>query len=187
MIIELLILILILIGGYSLAIWCCSKLKNCNLEEACKEFNKLLSEAVKPRSCNENQINIPDFVNKVWTILNAVDEEVFDKIKKIADTGVQVCRVEDKGDSIYEIKWLFPCCNEQKQEVEALIRGIASDYGLIVIDCTWEQAMGRLEAVCIRVDASGGNSKLAQNLLLNRRNRLIASLEPPEEDYDDEL
>lgn len=47
--------------------------------------------------------------------------------------------------------------------------------------------MGRLEAVCIRIDVSGGNSKLAQNLLLKKRNRLIASLEPPEEDYDDEL
>lgn len=184
---EILNIIFILVGSYALIIWAYSKKENLSLEEACKEVNNLLCKRDDPWSGNKIQINIPDFVNKVWTILNAVDEEVLDKIKNLAGTGVQVCSVEDKGDSIYEIKWLFPCLNEQKPEVEALIRGIASDYGLIVIDCSWEQAMGRLEAVCIRVDASGGNSKLAQNLLLNRRNRLIASLEPPEEDYDDEL
>ena len=184
---EILNLIFILIGGYSLIIWYYSKSKKVNLEEACKEVNNLLCKRDDPRSGNKNQINIPDFVRKVWIILNTVDGEVFSKIKELSKTGTQVCNVEDKGDSIYEIKWLFPCCNEQKQEVEALIKGIASDYGLIVIDCTWEQVMGRLEAVCIRVDVSGGNSKLAQNLLMNRRNRLIASLEPPEDDYDDEL
>jgi|GEM_PF-5429735 hypothetical protein len=184
---ELLNIIFILIGSYSLIIWAYSKKENCSLEEAWKEVNKLLCNRNGPRSGNDNQIIIHDFVTRVWLILKAVDGEVFSKINELNETGTQVCNVEDKGDSIYEIKWLFPCLNEQKAEVEALIRGIASDYGFIVIDCSWEQVMGRLEAVCIRIDVSGGNSKLAQNLLLKKRNRLIASLEPPEEDYDDEL
>lgn len=179
-------LFLIIIGIYSLIIVAYSKSRHLSLECSCKEVKNLIKKAVNP-ICPDKVNNIPDFVNKVWTILNAVDEEVFDKIKKLADTGVQVCRVEDKGDSIYVIKWLFPCSNSQKPEAEALIKGVAYDFGYTVLSCTWEQVMGRLEAVCIRIDVSGGNSKLAQNLLLKKRNRLIASLEPPEEDYDDEL
>jgi hypothetical protein len=179
-------LLLIIIGIYSLIIVAYSKSRHLSLECSCKEVKNLIKKAVNP-ICPDKVNNIPDFVNKVWTILNTVDGEVFSKIKELNETGTQVCNVEDKGDSIYEIKWLFPCLNEQKAEVEALIRGIASDYGFIVINCSWEQVMGRLEAICVKVDISGGNSEVAKQLLLNKRRRLIASLEPPEEDYDDEL
>lgn len=185
---EIIIIILLIIAGIY---WCIvllySKLKSCSLDKADKDFKDFIfNEILEIPTKQANDAAIMDFINEIWIHLKAVDEIIYNKIQALAKLGTQVYGMQDKGDSIYNIKMLYPCMDSKKAEVEAIIRGIANNHGIIIIDCTWEQVIG-LEAVCITIDASGGNSEIAKKIILKKQKIIIDSLKAPEEDYDDEL
>lgn len=184
---NIILLFLILSGLVSCSTVIISKVKGLSLEKAFKELNNFLLREVFNIGVKDNSTNIPDFIQRIWYLLKTVDEETYTKISKLLEMGNPIWDVQHKGDHIYEIKWLFPCQNCDKAEVEAIIRGMAPEYGFLVFDCSWKQIRGRLEAVCIKIDTSGGKSEQAQQIISAQRDRLIASLEPPEDDYDDEL
>lgn len=185
MIIILKILIFI-IGLYSIAVFINSRIERCSLEYSLKHINQFLLQELLYNK-EYRGYNFTDLTQKIWSILKVVDEEVYNKIDELAKTGTSVCEVKYKDDSVVELRFLFPCQACEKAEAEAMIIEIIKNFNLLLLDCGWIPMMNRLEGIYILVDTSCGNSKLAQNLLLNRRNRLIASLEPPEDDYDDEL